>query len=185
MKERMSKDMEHSPLSRQLKIDEIRDGASGSIEATKTEMAEIAQLLDLPGLDDLVMTYRLSRAGTGRFRLKGDLKARVTQTCIVSLEPVESNLDVPVEAEFWPAEMIAAHEEDAEEHGSAALADWPEPIDDGRIDLGPILYETLATSLDPYPKMEGVSFQWSEGSEMPGLEEKTSPFAALGALKRP
>jgi uncharacterized metal-binding protein YceD (DUF177 family) len=181
----MDKHTEHSPFSRLLKVDEIRDGASGSIEATKAEMSEIARLLDLRGLEGLFMTYRLARAGAGRLRLNGELKADVTQTCVVSLEPVEVHLHVPVEAEFWPSEMIVAREESEAEHGCTAISDWPEPINDGRIDLGPILYETLATSLDPYPKKEGVSFAWSEGAETPGRETETSPFAALGALKRP
>ena len=180
----MNHETEHLPFSRPLRIDEIRDGASGSIEATAPEMAAIAKLLELRGLEDLAMTYRLLHAGAGRLRLKGELKAKVTQTCVVSLEPVQSEIDVPVEAEFWPAEMIAAHEESEEEHGGAPLADWPEPIKDGRIDLGPIMYETLATSLDPYPKKEGVSFEWSQGAEEPRSEAGTSPFAALGALKR-
>ncbi len=181
----MDKDTEHSPLSRLLKVDEIKDGASGLIEATRTEMGEIAGMLDLRGLEGLGMTYRLTRTGARRFRLKGALKGKVTQTCVVSLEPIESHLDVPVEAEFWPWEMIAAHEEGEVEHKSAATSDWPEPINDGKIDLGSIIYETLATALDPYPKKEGVSFAWSEGAETPGPKTKTSPFAALGALKRP
>lgn len=180
----MSHDTEHLPFSRPLRIDEIKDGVSGSIEATAAEMAAIANLLDLKGLEDLAMTYRLFRAGAGRLRLKGELKAKVTQTCIVSLEPVQSELDVPVEAEFWPSEMIAAHKESEEEQGGALIADWPEPISDGKIDLGPFVYETLATSLDPYPKKEGVSFEWSQGAEQPRSEAGTSPFAALGAWKR-
>ncbi len=180
----MSKETGHQPLSRTLRIDEIRDGASGSIEATEAEMAAIAGLLDLRGLEGLAMTYRLTHAGGGRFRLKGELKAKVTQTCVVSLEPVQSNLDVPVEAEFWPSAMIAAHKEGEEEQGRTTLTDWPEPIIDGRIDLGPIIYETLATSLEPYPKQEGVSFEWSQGPQEPSRESATSPFAALGALKR-
>ena len=180
----MSKQNEHMPVSRPLRVDEIRDGASGSIEATPAEMTAVAKLLELRALQDLTMTYRLSHAGAGRLRLKGELKATVTQTCVVSLEPVRSELAVPIEAEFWPAEMIAAHEEREEEQGGATLSDWPEPISDGRIDLGPLLYETLATSLDPYPKKEGVSFEWSQGGEEPKSEGGTSPFAALGALKK-
>jgi len=180
----MSHETEHLPFSRPLRIDEIRDGASGSIEATAAEMAAIANLLDLRGLENLAMSYRLFRAGAGRLRIKGELKAKVTQTCVVSLDSVQSELDVPVEAEFWPSEMIAAHKESEEEQGGTTIADWPEPISNGRIDLGPIIYETLATSLDPYPKKEGVSFEWSQGAEEPRSEAGTSPFAALGALKR-
>jgi uncharacterized metal-binding protein YceD (DUF177 family) len=180
----MSHETEHLAFSRPLRIDEIRDGASGSIKATAAEMVGMAKLLDLRGIEDLAMTYHLFHAGAGRLRLKGELKAKVTQTCVVSLEPVQSELRVPVEAEFWPSEMIAAHEEREGEQGGATVSDWPEPISDGRIDLGPLVYETLATSLDPYPKKEGVSFEWSQGSEEPGSEAGTGPFAALGALKK-
>ncbi len=172
------------PLSRAFRVDEIKEGASGTIEASVAEMASIAKLLDLRGLESLAMSYRLSRLGAGRVRLDGTLKAKVTQTCVVSLEPVQSDIAVPVEVEFWPEDILASYEAREEEHGAATLADWPEPISEGRIDLGPVLYQTLATSLDPYPRKEGVSFRWSEGNEEPGGEKATSPFAALEALKR-
>ena len=181
----MNKETEHLALSRPLRVDEIKDEASGSMEITATERTAIAKLLDLRGLEGLALTYRLVRAGAGRLRLKGELKAKVVQTCVVSLEPIESNLEMPIEAEFWPEAMIGAHEEREEGHGTPALAEWPEPISEGRIDLGPLIYETLATSLEPYPKREGVSFEWSQEGEAPNREPITSPFAALGALKRP
>jgi len=41
----------------------------------------------------------------------------------------------------------------------------------------------LATALDPYPKREGVSFEWSgEPAEAANLP-KVNPFAALKHLK--
>jgi len=55
---------------------------------------------------------------------------------------------------------------------------------DGRIDLGPVIYETLATALEPYPKREGVSFDWSQGPSEEAGSAKSGPFAALAALKR-
>jgi uncharacterized metal-binding protein YceD (DUF177 family) len=180
----MNKEIEHSTLSRPLRIDEIRDEASGSVETTAAERTAIAKLLDLRGIEGLSLTYRLVRAAGGRLRLKGELKAKVIQTCVVSLEPIESSLEIPVEAEFWPQAMIAAHQERDEEHGGLPLAEWPEPIEEGRIDLGPLIYEMLATSLEPYPKREGASFEWSQEGEERNLEPRTSPFAALGALKR-
>jgi uncharacterized metal-binding protein YceD (DUF177 family) len=103
---------------------------------------------------------------------------------VVSLEPVETAIDVPVEVEFWPAPLIEELERKAEDPGQSGLLDWPEAITDGTIDLGPMIYETLATTLDPYPKKAGVSFQWSEGPESAEGSE-SGPFAALKRLKEP
>ncbi|MGH6832500.1 MAG: YceD family protein, partial [Methyloceanibacter sp.] len=114
----------------------------------------------------------------------GRLRANVTQTCVVSLDPVEASLDVPVEVEFWPAALIEELERSAEEEGNLGLLDWPEAVVDGRIDLGPVIYETLATALEPYPKREGVSFDWSQDPSEEAPSAKSGPFAALAALKR-
>ena len=88
----MNKETEHSPVSRPLRIDEIRDEVSGSVETTGAERTAIAKLLDLRGLEGLSLTYRLVRAAGGRLRLKGELKAKVVQTCVVSLEPIKQTL---------------------------------------------------------------------------------------------
>jgi uncharacterized protein len=168
------------PLSRDLRIDDLKTAADGEITASKAEMVAIAALLDLKGLEDLAFAYRLRPGAGGRLHLNGRLKARVTQTCVVTLDPVENSIDVPVEVEFWPQELIAALEQ--REDDASASFDWPEPIKDGKIDLGPLIYETLATSLDPYPKREGASFEWSQETE--DGSAGTSPFAALEALKR-
>jgi hypothetical protein len=107
----------------------------------------------------------------------------MTQTCVISLDAVASTLEAPVEIEFWPLHLIADRVETA--HGAASNGSlaWPEPIVDHKIDLGPVIYETLATALDPYPKREGVSFQWSEGSAETNAEPAQSPFEALRCLK--
>ncbi|MGH6833260.1 MAG: YceD family protein, partial [Methyloceanibacter sp.] len=153
----MNSDTDRVVLSRTLRVDGVRDAPSGEIAVTKAEMDAIAGMLDLVALEGLIFTYRLDHGGGGRLRLTGRLHANVTQTCVVSLDPVEASLDVPAEVEFWPAGLIEEFERNAEEEGSLGLLDWPEAVTDGRIDLGPVIYETLATALDPYPKREGVS----------------------------
>ena len=171
-------------LSRPLKLDEIRDGTSGETAATDAELAAIADRLDLVALKRLALSYRLERTGGDRLRLTGQLQADVTQTCVVTLEPVAAQLEVPVEIEFLPAALVEEMERNAEESGDHGLLDWPEAVVDGRIDLGPVIYETLATALDPYPKLPGISFDWSQGHSEAAGEGKSGPFAALAALKR-
>jgi hypothetical protein len=178
----MHKYVDRLPLSWPLKVTEIDDGTAAKIEATRSEMARIADLLDLVALGGLELNYRLRRGGGGQLHLAGRLKANVTQTCVVSLDPVETNFDVPIEVEFWPFDLIEELERQPEDLGSTDLFDRPEAITDGTVDLGSIVYETLATSLDPYPKREGASFEWSQQrSEAEGRE--SGPFEPLRQLK--
>jgi hypothetical protein len=178
----MSSDTDHGVFSRPLKVDAIGDGTSGEIAATEAEMQDIARLLDLVALEGLTLTYRIAHAGEGRLHLSGRLAAGITQTCVVTLDPVSAALDLPVELDFWPARLLEGLEQSAEER--EALLDWPEPIVDGTIDPGPVIYQIVATSLDPYPKREGASFEWSQQSPQAGEVEQSGPFEALAALKR-
>jgi uncharacterized metal-binding protein YceD (DUF177 family) len=171
------------PLSRIVRIDDLKDGEERAIEVTPSERAAIAALLDLVALDQLSFTYRFYRRGEGRFVLQGTLAASVTQTCVVSLEPMASALQVAVEIEFWPAPLVDQLAASAHETASHGMVDWPEPILEGKIDVGSVIYETLATALDPYPRRQGVSFEWPGEAEAPGTEQARNPFAALAQLK--
>jgi uncharacterized metal-binding protein YceD (DUF177 family) len=180
----MTEDHQPPILSRPLKVDEIRDGADGEIVVTGPELEAVANLLDLVALDRLTFAYRVARGGGGRLLLTGTLNADAKQTCVVSLEPVEARLEVPVDLEFWPAELLPPPERDAADAGGAGVLDWPEAIRDGKIDLGPVIYETLATALDPYPKRPEARFDWPQGDREEGEGAGSGPFASLAALKR-
>jgi Large ribosomal RNA subunit accumulation protein YceD len=180
----MTEDVDRPVLSRPFKVDEIKDGASVEIVANDAELAAMAKMLDLVALERVTFTCRFDHRAGGRIRLTGTLRALATQTCVISLEPVEATLEVPVEQDFWPASLIAQLEQNTAESGGAGILDWPEPIVDGMIDLGAVIYESLATALDPYPKREGASFDWSQAPDSKPKTTRSGPFAALAALKR-
>ena len=184
MRNEMEQDTGSPPLLRPLRIIDLEDDVDHRIEATSAEMTDIATLLDLVTLQGLQLDYSLRRGAGGRVHLAGRLKAGLAQTCVVTLEPVEQTIDIPVEVEFWPAPLLAALQSEPEDPGQSGRLDWPEAIADGIIDLGPVIYETLATALDLYPKRASASFEWSQGAE--GAEAvKSGPFAALKQLKKP
>ena len=135
-------------------------------------------------LEGLIFDYRFTHGGSSRLRLAGRLKADVTQTCVVSLDPIDTRIDVPLELEIWPEALLQTAESSAEVPGSVVVLDGLEPIVCRRIDLGAVAYETLATSLDPYPKREGASFDWSQGEPNEAQKAQSGRFAALAALKR-
>ena len=57
--------------------------------------------------------------------------------------------------------------------------DPPDPIVDGKVDLGALAAEFLALALDPYPRKPGAEFA------APEVAEPDSPFAELARLAKP
>ena len=94
-----------------------------------------------------------------------------------------ATVDEPIDVRFAPAEAAEAARRMKED--DAALVevggeDPPDPIVDGKIDLGALAAEFFALGLDPYPHKPGVAFAAPE--EPQGDEE--SPFAALAESKK-
>jgi uncharacterized metal-binding protein YceD (DUF177 family) len=145
-------------------------------EATAVERAAVAAAMELVGCARLVAGYEIMPAAVGSFVLKGTVDVTVTQTCVVTLEEIERRYSAPLDIEFWPAETLAENEEgDIDPLGADR-----EPIEDGRIDVGRIVYEELASAIDPFPRRDGAAFdrEDKEGAA------RTHPFAQLARLKR-
>ena len=117
----------------------------------------------------------------GRFHVAGRVRARVGQTCVVTLEEIESDIDEPVDLVFAPPEQIpemAALVDEAED-GDDEAPDPPEPIENGTIDLGRIATDALYLAVDPYPRKAGAVFE----PVVEAADPEDHPFAALKALK--
>lgn len=145
-------------------------------QMSAAECADIAVALDLILLSSLVATLKL-KPEKGGFRLQGTLKADCQQACIVSLEPVGSVVCENIDVLF--SESAGDSSEGGEQ--SALSAREVEPLSNGFIDVGRIVFETLAAGLDPYPRKDGAEFAWSEPNKGPAVPE--SPFAALARLQ--
>jgi len=172
------------PFSRTISVAHVPDkGLQGRVEASAEERSLIAGLLDLVALDELSFDYTLSRQGGERFMLAGTAQARVTQACVLSLDPIESEPSIQVSAQFWPETELAMS---ADSDGAIEVdpdEDGPEPIVDGQIDIGHLAYEHFAASLDPYPKKSEATFDWSDARAGSNDEGMDGPFAALKSLK--
>ena len=162
-------------------IENASDVAAGGIErereATAEERQRLGEALGILGVSRLLARYRLSSMAGDAYRLTGALLADVEQACIVSLESVPGTIDTEFEVEFHPE---VGEPENATEFGILDAVDV-EPLERGIIPVGRIVYETLSSSLDPYPRREDATFSWQDPRA--GDAEKTSPFAALAVLK--
>jgi uncharacterized metal-binding protein YceD (DUF177 family) len=155
-------------------------GLSRTREATSDERVELARELDIPSCERLAVRYDLRPRGAGRYTFMGTLEAAVTQACVVSLEPVGTALAEAFSIDLAPAELLAEEAPETEREVSS-IADV-ETIEDGCIDVGRIVFGLLSAALDPYPRKEGVDFDWVDPKAKAG-EDKMSPFAALERLK--
>ena len=164
------------PVKRLIAVADIPErGLDVHFEATADELKAVADWLETPAVSSVTAEYRLLRRGS-QVRLSGELKASLTRICGVTLEPFEEHVAEPVSMRFsehasldGSGEVSASH--DAEEE------DLPDPIINGRIDIGAVTAEFLALGLDPYPRKPGVGFNYVED------QGKENPFAALAALK--
>ena len=167
------------PLSWSYRAAEIAEaGLRARRAATADELVEMARVLDVLSCESVIGEYVIRPIGQGRYRMKGEVSAQLTQSCVVTLEPISQRLDAAFDVEFWPAGTIPTIGEEEVEVLSAAEI---EPIEHGLIDAGRMVFETLAASLDPYPRKPGAAFA---GETVEGPESgKESPFAALKKLK--
>jgi hypothetical protein len=151
-----------------------------TIEATPAEREALASFLKLPAIDALTATLRLEPWGGGGARATGALHCALTQICVVSLEPFPATVDEAVDVRFAPQAALDSKPAAAKETFSLADEDEPDPIIDGKIDLGALAAEFFALGLDPYPRKPGATFEQSTKSEA-----TDSPFSALAERTKP
>ncbi|HEX5667028.1 MAG TPA: DUF177 domain-containing protein [Hyphomicrobium sp.] len=146
--------------------------------ATEPERLALSKALDILSCDALEATYQITPIAGGGYRLEGGIDAAVTQACVVSLEPVVGRV-----AESFSVEFQREVQEDVADGEAQILAAAEvEPIENDRIDVGRIVYETLSAGLDPYPRKGEVAFGWTDPK---AADSSANPFAVLKKLKDP
>lgn len=141
-------------------------------EDTRQAIARAAGVVALPRLE---ASYDLSPVTGSGVRILGSVSARVEQTCVVSLEPVVSDIVEPVDVLLTPHEPTAASPKTDLDPDAIV----PEPLENGVVDLGVLSVEFLVLGIDPYPRKPGVRFEPPAADD----ESVAKPFAALAALK--
>jgi hypothetical protein len=165
-------------FSRLVRVDALpREGQAVTIEATPAEREELASFYRLPAIAALTATLRLDSWGEGGARVTGAVHGELTQVCVVSLEAFSAAVDEDVDVRFAPQTAANSRSTASEATQTFSLVDEdePDPIIDGKIDVGALVAELFALGLDPYPRRPGAAFD--RGSSNP--EPMDSPFSAL------
>jgi len=156
-------------------------GLHRDIDADRATRNAVAEVGGLREVLSVTASFDVTPERGGRYHVAGRVRARIGQTCVVTLEEIESDIDEAIDLIFAPPDQIpqmAALVDEAEQ-GDDDTPDPPEPIENGIIDLGRVATDALYLGVDPYPRKADAVFE----PLVEALYPEDHPFAALKALK--
>lgn len=181
-------------FSRVVQADRVESTSGGlALSATAEEREGLARRYGILGVERLDATVRLHWRAGGQVVLDGEFDADVVQSCVVTLEPVAGHVADSFQVVFDPEAPREAIGEDIEVMQGEELGEDLEPLVDGRIDVGEMVAQYLALSLEPYPRRpeaDAVLAEAGDGEPEDGSDDDHAgagsdggPFAALRRLK--
>ena len=171
-----------NPWSVPVIVAQIPDtGLHREIEADPAARDAMADISGLREILSASASLDLTPEKAGRVHVAGRVRARIGQTCVVSLDPIENNIDEAIDLIFAPPEQIPelADLVDEAAESDAEIPDPPEPIVNGVIDLGRLATDALFLAIDPYPRKPDAVFK----PVIEAADPEDHPFAALKALQ--
>ena len=156
-----------------------------SFEADEGERSALAARFELQSLEHLSAAVSVIRSDkTGHVEVRGHLSASYSQNCVVTLVPVALAVEESIE-EFFSDDVDTASDLEINAQIDVDRPDAPEPIIENVIDLGELVAQQFAVSMEPYPRARGAEIP-ADGVTF-GLKidepEENNPFAALLRLK--
>jgi uncharacterized metal-binding protein YceD (DUF177 family) len=178
----MSKRQTSWPWNVPLAVADIpAEGQPQHLAADAQARAAIARLAGLPEISRLEADVEAIPHGKDGIRVTGRVSATVTQTCVVTLEPMQSEIDEAIDVLYLRnLQQGSGPDRGHSEEELGKIGDERiEPLLGDAIDLGAVATEFLILGIDPYPRRADAEFA-------PPAPEQPSdgPFAALAALKK-
>jgi len=156
-------------------------GLHRAFEANDKARAAMAEIAGVREIKSAAASFDLKLMSGGRVHVTGEVRARIGQTCVVTLDPIENEINEAIDLMFAPPDQIpelSALVEEAAERDEE-IPDSPEPIVNGMIDLGRLATDVLLLAIDPYPRKPDAVFE--PPAEV--VDPADHPFAALKALQ--
>ena len=150
------------------------------ITADADELKALAQDVKVTSIKKLRFEGAISALGKRDWGLKAELGFTVVQPCVVTLEPVTTRVDVPVERQF-----IAGYETPEEEEFELTDDENTEALG-AEINDEEIMKEALALALPLYPRKDDAALaetNFTEPGKKAMSDEDARPFAGLESLR--
>lgn len=170
-----------SPVSFSISVVRLpQKGMPVTVEANEEQRALLAAAHQLTAVDrfqaELLVEWQ-----AGGVRVSGEVRATIVQACIVTLDPVISMIEEPLEQIFLPPDSRLSRitpGSASELVLDAEGPDIPEMLEGDAIDIGALAEEFFALAIDPYPRAPGAELLKPDD----GADAAISPFAKLALL---
>lgn len=164
-----------------------------TLSAEKTQREGLARRLGIPAIHALSTDMTLERDESGHMiTVRGRIHADVTQTCVITLDPLRQTLESEFTACYADKERIvhfAKARNDMQvrhQHIEVPMLEEhedPEALEDGHIDLGELTAQQLSLALPDFPHAEGARHPLGDddNAEIAGRTEsvRPNPFSGL------
>lgn len=171
-----------NPWSARVAVTQIPEtGLHRDIEADDVARMALAKIAGLRDIESARASFDLTPKSDDSVHVRGRVSARVGQTCVVSLDPIENDIIEDIDLVFVPEGRVREFADSINDGDDADrdIPDPPEPIVNGAIDLGRLATDALFLGIDPYPRKPDAVF-----APPPSVvDPEDHPFAALKALK--
>lgn len=179
---------EKPPFSYPVKVGHISaNPVTVHLEANERERVDLAKLWQVVSVKALTADLQITRWKKDGVRLKGRVTADIVQSCVVTLDPVESKIGEDFEQIFVPEGSKLARivtNEAAEMILDPDGPDLPEAFAGDTIDAGVAVAEFAALAIDPYPRKAGIEFSDHLEGDGDGKSGRPNPFAVLKDWKK-
>lgn len=157
-----------------------------ALSPDKEVCRSISNDLNLSEITKLRFEGEFTAYGASGWKLRAKLGATVQQSCVITLKPVTTRIDVEVTRKFVPEAEIIALDTDTELELESPEDDTLEPLRDV-INLYEVIREVLDLELPQFPKASGAVLGQAVFTE-PGLapmsDQDAKPFAKLAELRQ-
>lgn len=154
-----------------------RRAQSFDLRPEAATLDELARALDLSALRKVRFQGDLRPLGKGDWELTGTLGATMIQPCGVTLTPVTTRIDEPVERRYVAAMDLSTLPAEVEMPEDVSVEPLP-----AELDLSEVMIEALTLAVPPFPRADGAELGeavFTAKGTAPMTDEDARPFAGL------
>ncbi len=163
-----------------------QNGMPLKLTANEKERRALAKAHDLISVQSFNAEFLVKKWRKDGVKITGSLTADITQHCVITLEPLVSQIENEIDAVFVQEGSKLARpplSADGEIVIDYDGADLPETFSGDTIDVGGLVEEFFGLAIDPYPRRPGVVLPEALEDAEAGTP-KPSPFAELLKFRR-